>query len=112
MAKSARRCSGRCGRSTPGGIWGRTLIAEEAGIDPRLDLTQQQQRAAQLASDDSYVAVIGPGTSDLLAATADLFVEHKSRWCRSTRRRRTSCERTAAKGGSGAPASPTSARPS
>lgn len=60
-----------------GGIWGRTLIAEEAGIDPRLDLTQQQQRAAQLASDDSYVAVIGPGTSDLLAATADLFVEHK-----------------------------------
>lgn len=60
-----------------GGIWGRTLIVDEAGIDPRADATLQRERAAQLASDDSYVAVIGPGTSENMADVADLFVQQK-----------------------------------
>lgn len=60
-----------------GGIWGRTLVAEEVSIDPMADPTKQSQQASQVASDDRYVAVIGIGSSETLAATADLFVEHR-----------------------------------
>lgn len=58
-----------------GGIWGRTLIADEVPINPMADAMAQQQQAAQVAADATYVAVIGPGNSETLAATADLFIQ-------------------------------------
>jgi len=60
-----------------GGIWGRTLIAEEVPIDPRADVQTQQQQIARVAADETYVAVIGPGNSETLAVGADLLIEHK-----------------------------------
>lgn len=60
-----------------GGIWGRSLIADEVPIDPMADPSLQQQLVAQVAADARYVAVIGVGSTETLAASADLLIEHK-----------------------------------
>lgn len=60
-----------------GGIDGRPLVFEDVSYDPTLGDDNVLAAAQSLAADDSYVAVIGPGTSDDLFTVADTFIAHK-----------------------------------
>lgn len=60
-----------------GGIDGRTLVFEDVPYDPTAGNESIVAAAKSLAADDSYMAVIGPGTSETLALVADTFIEHK-----------------------------------
>lgn len=60
-----------------GGIDGAQLVIEEVPIDPAADVSEHQALIERLVQDDAYLAVIGPGNSDTLWATADQLVRAK-----------------------------------
>ncbi len=60
-----------------GGIDGRTLVFDNAYYDPMQSDDSIITSAQTIAADDTYVAAIGPGTSEHLSLVADTFLEHK-----------------------------------